>query len=169
MTRPQTYLLRMGIFLALVLAAAALLYPRLADAFFANAALNGMILGVLLLGIIYAFRQVLLLRNEIAFLAQLKREASGGLIFPGQITQLEAPRLLGPMARMLRERKGRITLSTLSMRTLQDGIRLRIDETHDISRYLIGLLIFLGLLGTFWGLVETVNAVGETVGSLSLA
>ncbi|HLS68267.1 MAG TPA: flagellar motor protein MotA [Kiloniellales bacterium] len=169
MTRPQTYLFRMSVFLMLVLAAAAVLFPQLADAFFANVALNGMILGVLLLGIIYAFRQVLLLRNEIAFLAQLKRESSGGLIFPGQITQLEAPRLLGPMARMLRERKGRITLSALSMRTLQDGIRLRIDETHDISRYLIGLLIFLGLLGTFWGLVETVNAVGETVGSLSLA
>ncbi|MDF2095113.1 flagellar motor protein MotA [Aquibaculum arenosum] len=168
MTRPQIYLIRMGIFLALVLAAGAALYPQLADAFFANAVLNGMILGVLVLGIIYSFRQVFLLRREIAFLAQLKRESSGGLIFPGQMTQLEAPRLLGPMARMLRERKGRITLSAMAMRTLQDGIRLRIDESHDISRYLIGLLIFLGLLGTFWGLVETVNAVGETIGALSL-
>lgn len=124
MTRPQIYLIRMGIFLALVLAAAAALYPQLADAFFANAVLNGMILGVLFLGVVYAFRQVFLLRSEIAFLAQLKQESSGGLIYPGQMTQLEAPRLLGPMARMLRERKGRITLSALSMRTLQDGIRL---------------------------------------------
>ncbi|HLS69537.1 MAG TPA: flagellar motor protein MotA [Kiloniellales bacterium] len=169
MTRPQVYLMRMGIFLALVLVAAAALFPQLSDAFFANVVLNGMILGVLFLGIIYSFRQVLLLRNEISFLAQLKRESSGGLIYPGQMTQLEAPRLLGPMARMLRERKGRITLSTLSMRTLQDGIRLRIDESHDISRYLVGLLIFLGLLGTFWGLVETVNSVGQTIGSLSIA
>ncbi|WP_366553098.1 flagellar motor protein MotA [Aquibaculum sediminis] len=168
MTRPQIYLIRMGIFLALVLAAGAALYPQLADAFFANAVLNGMILGVLVLGIIYSFRQVFLLRREIAFLEQLKRESSGGLIFPGQMTQLDAPRLLGPMARMLRERKGRITLSAMAMRTLQDGIRLRIDESHDISRYLIGLLIFLGLLGTFWGLVETVDAVGETIGALSL-
>src|SRR5690625_1008710 len=147
MTRPQTYLFRMAVFLALVVAGAAALYPQLSDAFFANAVLNGMILAVLFLGIIFSFRQVLLLRKEIAFLAQLKRESSGGLIFPGQMTQLEAPRLLGPMARMLRERKGRITLSTLSMRTLQDGIRLRIHESHDISRYLVGLLIFLGLLG----------------------
>lgn len=157
----------MGIFLALVFVAAAVLFPQLADAFFANAVLNGMILGVLLLGIVYSFRQVMLLRSEIHFLEQLKRESSGGLVYPGQLAEIE-PRLLGPMARMLRERKGRITLSTMTMRTLQDGIRLRVDESHDISRYLIGLLIFLGLLGTFWGLVETVNAVGETIGALSL-
>jgi len=169
MTRPQTYLIRMGVFLVLVLAAGTALYPQLADAFFANAVLNGMILGVLLLGIVYAVRQVVLLRGEIAFLEQLKRESSGGLVFPGQVGQMAAPQLLGPMARMLRERKGRMTLSTMSMRTLQDGIRMRIDESHDISRYLIGLLIFLGLLGTFWGLVETVNAVGRTIGSLSIS
>lgn len=169
MTRPQTYLIRMGVFLVLVLAAGAALYPQLADAFFANAVLNGMILGVLLLGIVYSIRQVVLLRSEIAFLEQLKRESSGGLVFPGQVGQMTAPQLLGPMARMLRERKGRMTLSTMSMRTLQDGIRMRIDESHDISRYLIGLLIFLGLLGTFWGLVETVNAVGRTIGALSIS
>ncbi|MFC4353361.1 flagellar motor protein MotA [Fodinicurvata halophila] len=167
MTRPQIYLIRMGIFLALVAAVGAVLAPEVRDAFMANAALNGMILGVLLFGIAYSFRQVFQLRREIAFLEQLKSESSGGLIYPGAISNMSAPHLLSPMAQMMRERKGRLTLSAMSMRTLQDGIRMRIDESHDISRYLIGLLIFLGLLGTFWGLVETVGAVSETIGSLS--
>ncbi|MEX2629904.1 MAG: flagellar motor protein MotA [Tistlia sp.] len=167
MTRPQTYLIRMLVFLALVLVAAAFLAPRLADAFMANAVLNGMILGVALLGVAYSFRQVLLLRSEIDYLEQLKQESSGGVIVPGAARDRRAPHLLGPMAKMLRERKGRLTLSALSMRTLVDAIRSRIDESHDISRYLIGLLIFLGLLGTFWGLIETVDAVGRTIGSLA--
>ncbi|WP_421706926.1 flagellar motor protein MotA [Algihabitans sp.] len=167
MTRPRLYLLRMAVFLGFVAVAAALLFPRLQEAFLANAVLNGMILGVLLLGIVYSIRQVLLLQPEVSYLEQLKREASGGLIFPSSVQNTTAPRLLGPMATMLRERKGRLTLSALSTRTLLDSIQIRIGESHDISRYLIGLLIFLGLLGTFWGLLETIDSVAETIGSLS--
>jgi|TARA_R110002072_G_scaffold294053_3_gene463888 hypothetical protein len=168
MTRPQIYLLRMGIFLALVGVAVVVLGPRLSEAFFANAPLNGMILGVLLLGILYSFRQVLQLPGELKFLDQLRRESSGGLIFPGEKDSNEhRSGLLGPLAKMLREKKGRISLSTLTTRTLLDSIQTRVDEAHDISRYLIGLLIFLGLLGTFWGLLETVNAVADAVGGLS--
>src|SRR5690554_3691972 len=106
MTRPQTYLIRMLVFLALVLTAVAALAPRLSEAFMANAVLNGMIVGVALLGIAYAFRQVLLLRGEIAYLERLKQESSGGLVFPGGAGDLPSPHLLGPMAKMLRERKG---------------------------------------------------------------
>lgn len=167
MTRPRLYLLRMAVFLGFVAVAAALLFPRLQEAFLANAVLNGMILGVLLLGIVYSIRQVLLLQPEVSYLDQLKREASGGLIFPSSVQGATPPRLLGPMATMLRERKGRLTLSALSTRTLLDSIQIRIGESHDISRYLIGLLIFLGLLGTFWGLLETIDSVAETIGSLS--
>ncbi|WP_119168594.1 flagellar motor protein MotA [Algihabitans albus] len=167
MTRPRIYLLRMAVFLGFVAVAAALLFPRLQEAFLANAVLNGMILGVLLLGIGYSIRQVLLLQPEVSYLEQLKRESSGGLIFPGSVQGVTPPRLLGPMANMLRERKGRLTLSALSTRTLLDSIQIRIGESHDISRYLIGLLIFLGLLGTFWGLLETIDSVAETIGSLS--
>ena len=167
MTRPRLYLLRMAVFLGFVAIAAALLFPRLQEAFLANAVLNGMILGVLLLGIGYSVRQVLMLQPEVRYLEHLKREASGGLIFPGSIQSVAAPRLLGPMANMLRERKGRLTLSALSTRTLLDSIQIRIGESHDISRYLIGLLIFLGLLGTFWGLLETIDSVAETIASLS--
>jgi hypothetical protein len=168
MTRPKRFIYRMLFFLALVAIGAAALFPQLKDAFTANAVLNGMILGVLLLGIVYIFQQVLALRREIDFMQHLKQESSGGLIYPEALAHISPPRLLGPMATMLREKRGRLTLSPLSMRTLTDSINTRIDEGHQISRYLIGLLIFLGLLGTFWGLVQTVNAVGMTIGGLSV-
>src|SRR3546814_19786013 len=81
-----------------------------------------------------------------------------------------APRLLAPMAAMLREHSGgRLTLSTTAMRSLLDGIASRIDESREISRYMIGLLVFLGLLGTFWGLIETVKSISDVIGSLSAA
>ena len=167
MTRPNRYLFRMVVFLILVAGACAALAPRLSEAFFANHILNGMILGVLVLGIIYIFRQVIMLKPEVDWLVRLRRESKGGLLFPGALSQERPPRLLAPMLTMMGERRGgKLSLSTLSMRTLLDGIQSRIEEGHDISRYLIGLLIFLGLLGTFWGLLETVNAVGTTIAGL---
>ena len=127
----------------------------------ANPALNSLIITVLMLGIGYIFRQVLILKPEVAWLEsfQTNRPASDAVA---------EPVLLAPMARMLGERKGKLSLSALSMRSLLDGIDARLDETREISRYLIGLLIFLGLLGTFWGLLGTVSAVGDVIGSLSV-
>ena len=166
MNRQQRYLIRMSIFLVIVTISIAALSPQLLSAFMANAVLNGLILGVLLLGIAYIFRQVVLLRPEVDWLARLQAETKERLIYPDALASETPPRLLGPMATMLSERRGgRLTLSTLSMRALLDGISLRIEESHDMSRYLIGLLIFLGLLGTFWGLLGTINAVGSTIAS----
>ena len=109
-----------------------------------------------------------MLRPETEWVDQLRKETEGGVSFPATLSEEKPPRLLGSMIRMLSERRGgRLTLSTLSMRTLLDGIQSRIEESHEISRYLIGLLIFLGLLGTFWGLLETVSAVGQTISGLS--
>ena len=167
MTRPQAYLLRMLLFLAAVIAACVVIYPTLLNAFMANAFFNGMILGVLLLGVLLSFRQVWALRPEVDWLEHLRQESRGGLIFPGAMAEKEPPRLLGTMATMIAEKKGKISLSTISMRTLLDGLHVRIAESHEISRYLIGLLIFLGLLGTFWGLLQTVNAVGDALNSLN--
>jgi hypothetical protein len=167
MTRPLRYLYRMIVFLVIVAAACAALAPQLQGAFAANIVLNGLIVGVLFLGVVYIFRQVIVLRPEIEWLENLAQESQGGLVFPGGLTEKRPPRLLAPMATMLGERRGRISLSTMSMRSLLDGIQSRIEESHEISRYLIGLLIFLGLLGTFWGLLETVNAVGATIADLS--
>jgi len=159
MTRPQRYLFRMIVFLVIVAAACAALAPQLQSAFIANIMLNGLIVGVMFLGITYIFRQVIGLRPEIAWLENLAQASQGGLVLPGSLTEKRPPRLL--------ERRGRISLSALSMRSLLDGIQSRIEESHEISRYLIGLLVFLGLLGTFWGLLDTVNAVGATISDLS--
>ena len=166
MTRPHRYLLRMTVFLVIVAAACTALAPKLMDAFTANVVLNTLILSVLALGVVYIFRQIIVLRPEINWLEHLQRESSGGLIFPGSLSEQRPPRLLAPMATMLGERRGRISLSAISMRTLVDGIQSRIQESHEISRYLIGLLIFLGLLGTFWGLLETVRGVSDTIAGL---
>jgi len=166
MTKPLRYLLRMMLFLLAVAAVCAVLGPGLIRAFLASPFLNGVILAVALLGIVHTIRQVILLGPEVHWLALLQRETRERLFYPDSLKQLPPPRVLGPMARMLGERRGRVSLSALSMRTLLDGIQIRIDEAHDLSRYLVGLLIFLGLLGTFWGLAETVGAVSDTIGSL---
>lgn len=158
MTRPQRHLVRMIFFLVAFAAVAALLYAPLKGAFLANSVFNGMILGVLLLGIVYIFRQVLLLYPEVAWIERFRRSQ------PGASTQAP-PRLLGPMATMLGEREGRVSLSALSLRSLLDSISSRLDESRDISRYMIGLLIYLGLLGTFWGLLQT---VASTAGGIAM-
>lgn len=160
MTRPERFLTRMALFLVAVAAVAALLFPALHSAFMNNVALNGLILATLVAGIAFIFRQVLMLRPEVAWLEQYQ---SGAVL-----SDTPEPVLLGPMARMLGERRGRLTLSALSMRSLLDGIASRLDESRELSRYLIGLLIFLGLLGTFWGLLHTVQSVGGVIGSLSV-
>jgi hypothetical protein len=162
MTRPRRFLTRMSLFLATVALVCLALFEPLRGAFFANAPLNGLILGVLMLGIVYNFRQVLTLYPEVAWIEGFRRNH-------GPLAQLREPKLLASMATLLGERKDRLSLSTLAMRSLLDGIASRLDESRDISRYTMGLLIFLGLLGTFWGLLETINSVSDVIGGLSMA
>ncbi len=161
MTQPRRYLTRMVIFLLAVVAVAGILIVPIQNAFMANPALNGLILGVLLIGIVYVFRQVLMLRPEVEWIDTFRRSEPG-------ISVQRAPVLLAPMAAMLGERTGRVTLSAMAMRSLLDSISARLDESRDISRYLIGLLIFLGLLGTFWGLLGTISSVGQAIKDLSV-
>ena len=162
MNGPKRYLFRMILFLLAVSLALGALYEPLSDAFMANPVLNGLIIGVLLLGVVYIFRQVMLLMREEAWILHFRHNR------PGRSVQ-QAPKLLAPMVAMLGERKGRFSLSTNSLRSLLDGIASRLEESRDLSRYLIGLLIFLGLLGTFWGLLQTIGAVSDVIGGLSLA
>lgn len=163
MTNPKRYLTRMILFLVIVGVAIAFLTPALASAFMANAVLNGVILGALLVGIIHAFRSVRMLSPEVRWLENYQRD---GMIVDSETS----PRLLAPMATMLGERKGdRLSLSTIAMRSLLDGIAMRLDESREISRYMVGLLVFLGLLGTFWGLTATVQSIGGVISGLSVA
>jgi hypothetical protein len=158
---PRVYLIRMMVFTILVAIIGAILYPQFETAFMANPGLNGLIVFVLLLGILYAFRMVWRLFREVNWVNHFR------ISEPGLDIEY-TPRLLAPMAALLRDRQGTV-LSPLSMRSLLDSLASRLDEARDISRYLIGLLIFLGLLGTFWGLLETVTSVGATIRSLDVS
>ena len=147
----------MGLFLVLVTIGCGVMWEGLLHAFLANPLLNGMIIVVLLLGIGFIFRQVLTLYPEVSWVEAFR---AGGRPVP--------PRLLGGVASLLEQRKGRLSLSAMGQRSILDSISSRLDESRDISRYLIGLLIFLGLLGTFWGLLQTVQAVGGVISDLSI-
>src|SRR3954470_2003745 len=167
MRRANRFLLRMLVFLVLVGALAVALGQPLATAFMGNPAVNGVILGILLAGIVYIFRQVLLLNPESDWIDSFReRLANRELTAPPG----PPPRLLASMARMLGARQGgRVSLSPTSLQTLLDGIASRLDETRETSRYLIGVLIFLGLLGTFYGLLETVRSVGGVIAGLNVS
>src|SRR5580704_8246916 len=167
MNRSGRFLVRMAVFLLLVCALAAVLFRPLRTALMGNTALNRVILGILLCGIVYIFRQVLLLNPEIAWIEDFReRLANRDLTAPSG----QAPRLLVSMARLLTTRQGgRVSLSATSLQTLLDGISTRLDETRETSRYLIGVLVFLGLLGTFYGLLETVRSVGGVIGGLNVS
>jgi hypothetical protein len=160
LTPPGVFLVRMLVFLTLVAFLAAILHERLEGALMTNPGLNGLILGVLFLGVIYAFRQVIRLYPEIRFVNAFRISDPG-------LASSHQPVLLAPMATMLRDRTGVLSLSTVSMRTIMDSIGSRLDEARDTGRYMVGLLVFLGLLGTFWGLLETIQSVGLAINTLS--
>ncbi|HJS87381.1 MAG TPA: flagellar motor protein MotA [Acetobacteraceae bacterium] len=172
MTRPKTYLIRMLVFLVAVAAIAAWLAPTLRTIFLNNPDLNGLILFILLFGIVWTLRQVTRLGREVAWLEAYQNPRP-------RATAVPAPRLLAPMASMLTMRdagrgpksgaQARFTLSTLATRSLLDSIGSRLDESREVARYMTGLLIFLGLLGTFWGLLRTVGAVSGVIQHMSIA
>ena len=168
MTHPSGYLLRMLVFLVAVGIVAGLLSPVLITAFNNNPVLNSLILLILLLGIGWNLNQVLRLRPEVTWLETYQTSRT-------RLAALPSPKLLAPMASMLAMREGRssgegrqFTLSATAMRSLLDGIASRLDESRELSRYMTGLLIFLGLLGTFWGLLKTVTSVSDVIGGMTL-
>ena len=158
---PRIFLLRMLVFLILCTLIVVVLHQQIWIAFKANPPLNALIVAVLLIGILLSFRQVIRLFPEVTWVNEFR------LADPG-ITVVRPPVLLAPMAAILRDRTGRMTISSLTMRSLLDSIAIRLDEAREISRYMTGLLIFLGLLGTFWGLIDTVGSVGKVIEGLSV-
>ena len=159
MSTPGMYLWRMFVFLVLVGLLVAVLHRQLFDAMLNNPGLNILICVVLLSGILFAFQQVVRLYPEIRWVNAF-RIADPGLAITHR------PVLLSPMATMLRDRTGSLSLSATSMRSIMDSIGGRLDEARDTGRYLVGLLVFLGLLGTFWGLLDTIQSVGKTISAL---
>jgi|SRR5690606_18874138 len=154
LSSPRIFLYSMLIFLVIVGFVAAILYRQISSAFESNPGLNGLILGVLLIGILLAFGQVVRLFREVRWINSF---LAG--------TDANEPVLLAPMKALL-SRSSAVALSPASMRSILDSIANRLDESRDISRYLIGLLVFLGLLGTFWGLLQTIGSISNTIQSL---
>src|SRR5215471_17919626 len=159
LSTPGLYVWRMFVFLVLVGLLVAVLHRQLWEAMLNNPGLNLLICFVLLSGVLYAFQQVLRLYPEIRWVNAF-RIADPGLAISHR------PVLLAPMATMLRDRTGSLSLSATSMRSIMDSISGRLDEARDTGRYLVGLLVFLGLLGTFWGLLDTIQSVGRTISAL---
>ncbi|HYI29493.1 MAG TPA: flagellar motor protein MotA [Bradyrhizobium sp.] len=163
LSSPRIFLVRMLVFLVLCSLLLVVLYKQIIEAFFANPGLNALIGAVLLIGIILSFRQVVRLYPEVAWVNNFR------ISDPGLAVDRH-PTLLAPMAAILGgERTGRMTISQTTMRHLLDSIATRLDEARDISRYMTGLLVFLGLLGTFWGLIETVSSVGNVIKGLKVS
>lgn len=165
MTKPTNYLIRMLIFIVVVYGLAAVLSPVLAKFFLANPVINTIIVLVEAFGVVWNLRQVLRLYPEVVWVEHFRRSRQ-------PLEQAKPPALLAPMARMLAGRadgERRITLSGQAMRTLLDGIASRLDESRELSRYVTGVMIFLGLLGTFWGLLHTVSSVAAVINGMSLS
>jgi len=168
MTRPKTYLVRMLAFLLAVTVVTLLLSAALITAFASNPLLNGLIFFVLLIGIAWNLLQVTRLTPEVHWLETFQKSRA-------RLATLPPPRLLAPMASMLATRQAknrdghdRISLSAPAMRSLLDSLASRLDESRELSRYMTSLLIFLGLLGTFWGLLLTVSAIADVIGGMSV-
>jgi hypothetical protein len=164
LTKPTNFLVRMLIFLVLVYGTAALISPQLARFYLANPLINSVIMVVELFGVVWNLRQVQRLYPEVLWVEHFRRTRQ-------PLQQATPPVLLAPMARMLQGRadgERRITLSGTAMRTLLDGIASRLDESRELSRYVTGVMIFLGLLGTFWGLLHTVSSVAAVINGMNL-
>ena len=159
LSSPRIFLFRMMVFVILGGLVTFLLHKQIQVAFMANPGLNAVIIGVLGIGIILSVRQVARLYPEIAWVNNFR------LADPGLAVD-RPPVLLAPMAAILGSRVGRMAMSAQLMRGILDSIATRLDEARDILRYMTGLLVFLGLLGTFWGLIETVSSVGNVIQGL---
>ena len=159
LSSPNVFLLGMACFLVLVGFVALILYKQIATAFNANPGLNGLIILVLAIGAIFAFRQIIRLFREIRWVNSLRSER----IQPPR----RPPRLLGPMATLINAGAGARGLSTATSRAILDSVGTRLDEGRELNRYLIGLLVFLGLLGTFWGLLETVHSISGVINAMT--
>src|SRR5438876_10085173 len=159
LSSPRIFLVRMLVFLILCSLVVVVLYRQIWTAFLANPGLNALIIGVLGIGIALAFRQVIRLFPEVNWVNGFR------LADPG-IAVERPPVLLAPMAVLLGDRIGRMAISSQLMRGILDSIAARLDEARDTSRYMTGLLVFLGLLGTFWGLIETMSSVGNVINGL---
>ena len=166
MTNPNKYAVRMILVLLTVGLLSWFLFEPLKSAFNGNQALNGVILGTFLVGVILSFKHTFRLSNEANWLKYIKRTDT---LLPANLVSKTKPVLLAPVAAVLAEdRTENPSLSTNSLTTILEGVSSRLDENRDILRYMTGLLVFLGLLGTFWGLLQTISSVSNVINTLDM-
>jgi hypothetical protein len=159
-SQPVRQITSMLVVLALVCVGVFFAFPRVGPVFLANPYLNGFIFVVFVIGVLSCFGQVWQLIKSIGWIKAFAGEKLGSDI-------IKAPGLLAPLATLLRSRGSRMQLSSSSSRSILDSVSQRIDEDREITRYIVNTLIFLGLLGTFYGLATTVPALVETIQSLT--
>jgi hypothetical protein len=159
-TQPVRQILMMLMFVVMVAIGAFLSYPSLLPIFMANVLLNGFIMFVFVYGILACFWQVFTLVSSVSWIEGFALDRPGHEF-------VEPPGLLAPLAHLLRKRGARTSLTSTSTQSIQDSVATRLDEGREITRYVINVLIFLGLLGTFYGLATTVPAVVDTIRSLA--
>jgi hypothetical protein len=159
-SQPIRQIVTMLVAFALVAAGAWLIHTTVMGIVRTNPLLNGFIALVFLLGVLTCFWQVFILVQSVSWIERFVRHDAG-------FEEAAAPQLLAPLAQLLRTRSARMQISSSSSRSILESVETRIDEARDVTRYLVNLLVFLGLLGTFYGLATTVPAVVETIRSLA--
>jgi len=168
MTNPRRYLVRMALFITIIIVAITAIYSPLASAFMANAPLNGLILGVFVLGMAYNVRQVIQLGPELIWIENFRKRSIDSHGHSIAVATKPKAHLLSPLAAMVGDRDA-IKISAMALRSVLDGVAGRLDEQRDISRYTISLLVFLGLLGTFWGLLDTLDSIRSVISNLQVS
>ncbi|MEM7197301.1 MAG: MotA/TolQ/ExbB proton channel family protein [Pseudomonadota bacterium] len=172
MIQPYAYLLRMIIIVALAGAGVVMLADQLIAIFQANVVINGVIAGIFVIGILNSFLKIPQLQTDINWVVWFQTRLDNNE--QGRSPSLhEAPktRLLRSLSNVFVQQHlaaGRILISTNTVSSTLDGVASRIEENRDLGRYLVGLLVFLGLLGTFWGLLDTITAVSQVINSLEV-
>ena len=159
-TQPWRQIIMMLVALGFVTAGVVLALPRVGPVFLANPYLNGFIFAVFVIGVVSCFWQVWQLIKSVSWIEGFAGERLGAEI-------VKAPGLLAPLATLMRSRGARIQLTASSSRSILESVSQRIDEDREITRYIVNTLIFLGLLGTFYGLATTVPALVDTIRSLT--
>ena len=157
------YLLRIIFFLSVISTLLFYQFENLANFYSTNQTLNSIIIFIISVGIIYILKQLFNIKSELMWLNNAFKSSSGSKL------SAKSPMLLKYLDNYLKEHSGKFIFSQTSMKTVMESLEGRLIETREISRYMIGLTIFLGLLGTFWGLLETINSVGVTVKSLDFS
>ncbi len=157
------YLIRILFFLSLISGLLFIHFQDLKNFFLTNQTLNSVILIVIAAGIIYVLKQIINIKNELNWLNNVFKSSSSSKL------SVRSPKLLKYLDNYLKERSGKLMFSQSSMKTVMESLEGRLIESREISKYMIGLTIFLGLLGTFWGLLETINSVSVTVSSLNFS